>query len=95
MVWTAARLILEEAATTTAENFAFSRDLLTKTGVDRPLTRWRWSPTTSTLPGQAAGRPERIRTCRGRSGGSCPWVHLQINYYLREAFAMVKSFLLD
>ena len=24
-----------------------------------------------------------------------PWVHLEINYTLREAFAMVKTFLFD
>ena len=24
-----------------------------------------------------------------------PWLHLEVNYYLREAFAMVKTFLLD
>lgn len=24
-----------------------------------------------------------------------PWLHLEVNYYLREAFAMVKSALFD
>ena len=24
-----------------------------------------------------------------------PWAHLEINYHLREAFALVKTFLLD
>ena len=89
------RLILEEAATTTAENFAFSRDLLTKTGVD---------PSTDTVAVVTNDfHIARAKLLAARNGyghavgvpAELPWVHLQINYYLREAFAMVKSFLLD
>ena len=89
------RLILEEAATTTAENFAFSRDLLTETGVD---------PSTDTVAVVTNDfHIARAKLLAARNGyghavgvpAELPWVHLQINYYLREAFAMVKSFLLD
>lgn len=89
------RLILEETATTTAENFAFSRDLLTEMGVD---------PSTDTVAVVtndfhiARAKLLAARNGYGHAVGvpvELPWVHLQINYYLREAFAMVKSFLLD
>lgn len=89
------RLILEETATTTAENFAFSRDLLTEMGVD---------PSTDTVAVVtndfhiARAKLLAARNGYGHAAGvpaELPWVHLQINYYLREAFAMVKSFLLD
>ena len=87
--------ILEETATTTAENFAFSRDLLTEMGVD---------PSTDTVAVVtndfhiARAKLLAARNGYGHAAGvpaELPWVHLQINYYLREAFAMVKSFLLD
>ena len=89
------RLILEEAATTTAENFAFSRDLLTEMGVD---------PSTDTVAVVTNDfHIARAKLLAARNGyghavgvpAELPWVNLQINYYLREAFAMVKSFLLD
>ena len=28
-------------------------------------------------------------------GAPIPWLHLEVNYYLREAFAVVKSVLFD
>ncbi len=44
------RLILEDQASNTAENFARSRPLLEEAGVDPAA---RWSPTTSTWPGRS------------------------------------------
>lgn len=89
------RLILEEAASTTAENFAFSRGLLTEAGVDP--SRATVAVVTNDFH-IARAKLLAARNGYGHAVGvpaELPWVHLQINYYLREAFAMVKSFLLD
>lgn len=89
------RLILEDAASNTAENFAFSRELLVEAGVDPSadmvavvtndfhIARAKLLAARNGY-GDAVGVPAEL-----------PWAHLEINYYLREAFAMVKSFLLD
>ena len=45
-------------------------------------------------PGGADRRPGGLRR-RGGIPAPLPWVHLEINYTLREAFAMVKTFLFD
>lgn len=89
------RLILEEAASNTAENFAFSRELLKEAGVD---------PSTDTVAVVTNDfHIARAKLLAARNGygyavgvpAELPWIHLEINYYLREAFAMVKSFLFD
>lgn len=91
----AGRLILEEAASNTAENFAFSRELLTEAGVDPA------SGTVAVVTNDFhIARAELLAARYGYGhtvgvGAALPWAHLEINYYLREAFAMVKSFLLD
>ncbi len=89
------QLILEEAATTTAENFAFSRELLMEAGVDPS------ADTVAVVTNDFHIARAKLLAARNGYGhavgvpAELPWVHLQINYYLREAFAMVKSFLLD
>ena len=89
------RLILEESASNTAENFAFSRELLTEAGVDPA------ADTVAVVTNDFHIARARLLAARygyGRAvgvGAELPWVHLEINYYLREAFAMVKSFLFD
>ena len=89
------RLILEEAASNTAENFAFSRKLLTEAGVDPA------ADTVAVVTNDFHLARARLLAARYGYGGTVgvgaelPWVHLEVNYYLREAFAMVKSFLLD
>ena len=89
------RLILEDQAANTAENFALSKPLLEAEGID---------PAEDTVAvvtndfhlaraeliahrqgyGQVAGVPAEL-----------PWLHLSVNYYLREPFAVVKTLLLD
>lgn len=89
------RLILEDQASDTAENFAFSRELLVERGIDPShdrvavvtndfhIARSRLIAARQGY-GYAFGVPARL-----------PWRHLEINYYLREAFAMVKTFFFD
>lgn len=91
----AGRLILEESASNTAQNFALSRGLLEAAGVD---------PAAGTVAVVTNDfHMARAKLLAARCGYGCavgvpaelPWAHLEINYYLREAFAMVKSLLLD
>lgn len=89
------RLILEEQAGNTAENFAFSKELLEKQGIDPAednvavvtndfhIARSRLIAARQGY-GHAFGIPARL-----------PWRHLEVNYYLREAFAMVKTWIFD
>ena len=66
------RLILEDQAANTAENFALSKPLLYEAGVDVAGTRWRWSPTTSTSPGRSSSPPGRAMGTRPASRRRCP-----------------------
>lgn len=89
------RLILEDRASNTAENFAFSRELLVERGVDPShdqvavvtndfhIARSRLIAARQGY-GYAFGVPAKL-----------PWTHLEVNYYLREAFAMVKTLIFD
>ena len=89
------RLILEEQAGNTAENFAFSKELLEERGIDPAedlvavatndfhIARSRLIAARQGY-GHAFGIPARL-----------PWRHLEVNYYLREAFAMVKTWIFD
>ena len=89
------RLMLEEAASNTAENFAFSRELLQEAGVDPS------ADTVAVVTNDFHIARAKLLAARNGYGdavgvpAALPWVHLEVNYYLREAFAMVKSFLLD
>ena len=89
------RLILEDRASNTAENFAFSWELLTEAGVDP--AEGRVAVVTNDFH---IARSELIAAREGYGDvagipAPLPWVHLEINYTLREAFAMVKTFLFD
>lgn len=89
------RLILEEQAENTAENFAFSRELLEEQGID--LSHDRVAVVTNDFH-IARSRLTAARQGYGYAFGipaKLPWLHLEVNYYLREAFAMVKTFFLD
>lgn len=89
------RLILEERAGNTAENFAFSKGLLTERGIDPAedlvavvtndfhIARAKLIAAKQGY-GYAFGVPAEL-----------PWKHLEVNYYLREAFAMVKTLIFD
>lgn len=89
------RLILEESASNTAENFAFSRELLKEAGVDPS------ADTVAVVTNDFHIARAKLLAARNGYGyavgvpAELPWIHLEINYYLREAFAMVKSFLFD
>lgn len=89
------RLILEEAASNTAENFEFSAPLLEAVGV-RVAT-----DTVAVVTNDFhIARSRLIAAKKGYGvtvgvGAPIPWPHLEVNYYLREAFAVVKSVLFD
>ncbi len=89
------RLFLEGQASDTAENFARSKPLLYEAGVDP--ARDTVAVVTNDFH---IARSELIAARQGYGDvagvpAPLPWAHLEINYYLREAFAMVKTFLLD
>ena len=89
------RLILEDQASNTAENFAFSKPLLYGAGVDP--ARDTVAVVTNDFH---IARSELIAARQGFGDTAgipapLPWLHLEINYYLREAFALVKTFLFD
>jgi len=86
------RLILEERATSTAENFEFSKGLLEARGVD--VENGTVAVVTNDFH---IARAELIAERQGYGGAvgvpaKLPWLHLAVNYYLREAFAVVKTF---
>lgn len=89
------RYLLEDRSTNTAENFAYSRELLEAQGID---------PATALI----AVVTSDFHICRAghiaaRQGygyvfgvpAELPWPWLEANYYVREAFAMVKTLLFD
>src|SRR5699024_38799 len=86
------RLILEDQASNTAENFARSRPLLEEAGVDPA------ADTVAVVTNDFhMARSELIAARQGYGDvagipAPLPWAHLTVNYYLREAFALVKTF---
>lgn len=88
------RFLLEDRSTSTAENFAFSKQLLEENGIDTQtaviavvtndfhLCRARLIAEKEGL--QTIGIPAEL-----------PWWWLTANYYLRESFAVVKTVLFD
>ena len=89
------RLILEDQAANTAENFARSKPLLEAAGVDPA------QDTVAVVTNDFhMARSELIAARQGYGDvagipAPIPWLHLEVNYHLREAFAMVKTFLFD
>ena len=90
-----ARLILEEQAGNTAENFAFSRKLLEEQSIDPAEDR------VAVITNDFHIARSRLIAARQGYGhvfgvpAELPWLHLEVNYYLREAFAMVKTWIFD
>jgi len=85
------RLIMEERATSTAENFDFSKGLLEARGMD--VENGTVAIVTNDFH---IARAELIAERQGYGGtvgvpAKLPWLHLTVNYYLREAFAVVKT----
>lgn len=87
------RLILEERATSTAENFDFSKKLLEAEGVD--VGKGAVAVVTNDFH---IARAELVAEQQGYGSSigvpaKLPWRHLTVNYYLREAFAVAKTVL--
>lgn len=86
-----AELILEERSTSTEENLVFSKELLEERGID---------PESSSIAiitndfhvvrACMLAREQGYETVFG-VGAPVPWWWLQVNYYLREAFALIKD----
>ena len=90
-----ARLIMEEQAGNTAENFAFSKELLKGQDIDPAEDRVAVVTNDFHI---ARSRLIAARQGYGHAFGvpaELPWFHLEVNYYLREAFAMVKTWIFD
>ena len=89
-----ARLLLEERSTNTAQNFAFSKALLEEYGLDTEtaviaVVTNDFHCFRSHMIAQKQG----LRTIDVPA--ELPWWWLTANYYLREAFAVVKTALFD
>lgn len=89
------RLLLEEQATNTAENFAFSKPLLAEESIDveTDLVAVVTNDFHIYRAGLIAVR-EGYELTFGVPA-ELPWLHLEINYCVREAFALVKTLIFD
>lgn len=88
------RLLLEDRSTSTAENFVFSKALLAEYGLDTE------NATIAVVTNDFhAFRARLIAEKEGLTtigiSAELPWWWLTVNYYLREAFAVVKTVLFD
>ena len=88
------RYLLEERSTNTAQNFAYSKALLEEYGLD--------TGTATVAVVTNDFHCFRAHIIAQRQGletidvpAELPWWWLTANYYLREAFAVVKTALLD
>lgn len=86
--------LVENRSTSTAENFAYSKTLLEETGVDTDnaviaVVTNDFHVLRADLIAQRQG----LRTVG--VAAPLPYGWLTVNYYIREAFALVKTFLLD
>lgn len=88
------RYLLEERSTSTAENFAFSKMILQEYGID----------TDSAVIAVVTNDFHifRANLLAQREGlhtigvpAELPWWWLNVNYYVREAFALIKTLILD
>ncbi|WP_300748887.1 YdcF family protein [uncultured Oscillibacter sp.] len=89
-----ARLLLEERSTNTAENFRFSKALLEERGLD--TGRATIAVVTNDFHcfrAHMIARRQGLKTIDVPA--ELPWWWLTANYYLREAFAVVKTSLFD
>lgn len=92
---TSERILLEEQATSTAENFAFSKPLLAVEGIDveTDLVAVVTNDFHIYRAGLIAAREGYALTFGVPA--ELPWLHLEINYCVREAFALVKTLIFD
>ena len=98
-LWTAneaenARLLLEERSTNTAENFRFSKELLEERGLDTETAVVAVVTNDfHCFRAHMIAQKQGLRTVDVPA--ELPWWWLTANYYLREAFAVVKTALFD
>ena len=89
-----ARLLLEERSTNTAENFRFSKALLEEWGLDtETATIAVVTNDFHCFRAHMIARRQGLKTIDVPA--ELPWWWLTANYYLREAFAVVKTSLFD
>ena len=88
------RLILEERSTSTAENFAYSKELLKDSGVDTDGAVIA-VVTNGFHCFRAHLIAQRAELSAMEVPAEIPWLFLDVNYYVREAFALVKTVLFD
>jgi len=88
------RLLLEERSTSTAENFAFSKKLLRSHGIDTD-TAVIGVVTNDFHIFRAELIARRAELTTVGIPAELPWWWLTANYYLREAFALVKTLIFD
>lgn len=88
------RLILEEKSTSTAENFAFSKELLEETGLNSDTAVVAVVTNDFHIfRAEVIARREGLQTVG--VAARLPWWWLNANYYVREAFAMIKTLIFD
>lgn len=88
------RLILEEASTSTAENFRYSKELLEENGMDTADASIAVVTNDfHSFRAHLIARREGLNTFD--IPAELPWAGLSVNYYAREAFALVKTVLFD
>lgn len=89
------RLLLEEQSTNTAENFAYSAQLLRQQGIDpQNAVIAVVSNDFHLFRAKLIAQREGI-TAVGVSAKLQPWFFLEVNYFIRESFASVKTLLFD
>lgn len=87
------RLLPETESTDTEENFRLSKALLEQKGYDTAeMTVAVVSNDFHLCRAEILARREGF-TVTG-VGAPIPWLHLEVNYYIREAFALVKTYFL-
>ena len=89
----AERLLLEERSTSTAENIAFSRELLAERGIDAAGTVAIVTNDFHQYRAQRIAADNGLKTVGVPA--ELPWWWLTANYYVREAFALVKTLIFD
>jgi len=89
-----ARFLLEDRSTSTAENFRFSKELLEEHGVDAETAVVAVVTNDfHCFRARMIAQKQGLRTVDVPA--ELPWWWLTANYYLREAFAVVKTALFD
>ena len=86
--------LLEDKATSTAENFRYSKTLLLAEGID-PENASVMIVTNDFHMARACLIAQRQGVRTLTLAAPLPYGWLTVNYYIREAFAIVKTVLLD